>query len=123
MANDDEFVAFVLDPLQLMGPVQARRMFGGAGLFLEGVMFALISERVLYFKVDAHSLADYEAEGLPAFEYPRGGKQIRLSYRQAPEQCMDDSEAMLDWANRAYAAALRAAIAGGRRTKTTSGGV
>ncbi len=51
MSKDDEFIAFLLDPLQLMGPVVARRMFGGAGLFLDDLMFGLVSDRVLYLKV------------------------------------------------------------------------
>ena len=123
MAQDDEFIAFLLDPLQLMGPVVARRMFGGAGLFLDGVMFALVSDRVLYFKVDASSVLDFEALGLPAFQYPRAGKMINLSYHQAPEQCLDDRDALVDWANRAYAAARRAAAGAGRRRKKPAGGV
>lgn len=115
MSKDDEFIAFLLDPLQLMGPVVARRMFGGAGLFLDDLMFGLVSDRVLYLKVDSVSQPDFEALGLPPFQYPRAGKMINLSYHQAPEQCIDDSDALVDWANRAYAAA--------RRTKKPAGGV
>ncbi len=84
-------------------------MFGGAGLFRDGLMFALIADDVLFFKVDAESAADFEAENLAAFTYitKKGDKGV-MSYRRAPERCLDDPDQMVEWAIKGFYAALRA---------------
>ncbi len=106
MPSTPDFVEFLLDQLRLVGPVERRRMFGGHGYFLEGLMFAIVFDNVLYLKVDAPLRAEFEAMGLAPFSYSRGERQINLSYYQAPEEAMDDPEALRYWANRAFGAAL-----------------
>ncbi len=105
--EENEFVAFLLDQLQLIGPVSARRMFGGHGIFLEGLMFALVSDETLYFKVDEANRSDYLQLGLQPFTFMRQSKAVALSYYQAPEELLDDSQALVNWGNQAFAAALR----------------
>ncbi len=109
-----EFVDYLVDLMQTVGPVTARRMFGGHGIFLDGLMFALVADSTLYLKADAQSADAYVALGLEAFTYSRQGKPFRMSYFQAPESCLEDADEMNLWANRAYEAAMRAA-AGKRR--------
>ncbi|WP_223807798.1 TfoX/Sxy family protein [Marinobacter sp. R17] len=109
-----EFATFVVDQLQGVGPVQAKRMFGGYGLFLGDIMFALISGQTLYLKFDAQSEPAFVARGLEPFTIPRQGKRIAMSYRQAPEEVFEDPEQMMAWGNEAYAAALRASQSGKR---------
>jgi DNA transformation protein and related proteins len=105
-----EFVDFVKDQMARLGPVVSRRMFSGAGLYLDGVIFALILRDTLYFKVDDGNRAAYEAEGLSPFSYQVKGRTVEIgSYRRAPERLFDDSEDMVDWA--------RAAVAAGRRAE------
>ena len=111
---ESEFVDYLLDLMQIIGPVTARRMFGGHGIFLDGLMFALVADSTLYLKADAESVGAFTEQGLEAFTYSRQGKPFRMSYHQAPEACLEDVDAMQLWANRAYEAALRAA-AGKRR--------
>ena len=106
---EQEFIDYVLDIMQVVGPVSARRMFGGYGLFLDGLMIALIIRRVLYLKADAFSESDFVSEGLAAFEYHKQGKPYTLSYYEAPEAVFDDLDAMRNWGGKAYSAALRAA--------------
>ncbi|MDF1692011.1 MAG: TfoX/Sxy family protein [Zhongshania sp.] len=115
-AKESAFIQFLLEQLQWMGPVTARRMFGGWGLFLEGLMFALVLDNTLYLKADAESRGDFDALGLQPFSYERGGRGIALSYFQPPEEALDDVELLLTWANGAYAAALRSAAAKRRKT-------
>ncbi|WP_272991940.1 MULTISPECIES: TfoX/Sxy family protein [Spongiibacter] len=114
-AADQEFTEYVLDLMQVVGPVTARRMFGGYGLFLDGLMIALIIKRVLYLKADALSKDDFVSEGLAAFEYHKQGKPYTLSYYEAPETVFDDLDAMHKWGNNAYGAALRAAAKKARK--------
>jgi DNA transformation protein len=108
MARSNEFVEFVVEGLQPLGGVSARRMFGGWGIYKDGVMFALIAYDQLYLKVDDGNRAAYEDAGLPHFTYADNGKPIRMSYREAPSEGFDDPEILCAWAREAYAAALRA---------------
>jgi len=108
MVIRNEFAGFVVESLQPLGPVSARRMFGGHGIFLEGLMFGLIADDQLYLKADDSNRAAYEAEGLAPFTYTRGGKTLELSYRQAPGEAFDDPEVLCSWGREAFAAALRA---------------
>ncbi|WP_414728908.1 TfoX/Sxy family protein [Zhongshania aliphaticivorans] len=113
MAKASAFTVFLVDQMQWLGPVTSRRMFGGTGLFLEGLMFALIVENTLYLKADTATRGDFDALGLPPFSYQRNGRDIALSYFQAPDEALDDRDLLIDWANRAYAAAMRTAAAKG----------
>ena len=106
--RDSEFVSYVVESLQPLGPVVARRMFGGHGIYLDGVMFALIASDQLYLKVDGGNRAAYEAAGLQPFTYSGKGKPIEMSYREAPGEGFDDPEVLCAWAREALAAARRA---------------
>ncbi|MGH6904449.1 MAG: TfoX/Sxy family protein [Geminicoccaceae bacterium] len=108
MAQGSEFVAFVLEGLQPLGGVSARRMFGGHGIYKDGVMFALIAGDQLYLKVDDGNRPAFEAQGLQPFTYAGKGRPIRMSYHEAPSEGLDDPEILCEWARAAYAAALRA---------------
>lgn len=109
MSKINEFVSYVVDLMQPVGPVEAKRMFGGHGIFLQGLMFALIADDVLYFKVDKTTIDEFESLGKQAFTYMKKGKPCVLRYFQAPEQALEDVDEMKIWANRAYNVAIRAA--------------
>ena len=108
-AEEKEYVSYVVDLMQSIGPVNAKSMFGGFGIFLNGIMFGLIADSVLYLKVDKETESDFKKLGLDPFLYIKKGKEIKMSYFQAPEGVMDDEEEMNLWATKAYNAALRAA--------------
>ena len=113
-----EYVAHIVDLLQLIGPVESKSMFGGFGMFLEGLMFGLVAGNELYLKVDTRNPQDYEDLGLQAFSFEKNGRQFKMSYYQAPEEAMEDAELLSDWASNAYDAAMRAAAKkGGKRKK------
>lgn len=107
--EQQDFVQHVVELLQSLGPVTARRMFGGHGVFLDGLMFALIADNVLFFKADDESRARFTDEGLQAFSYNKQGKVMSLSYYQAPEETLEDRQAMASWGNLGFSCALRAA--------------
>ena len=113
-----EYVAHIVDLLQFIGPVESKSMFGGFGMFLEGLMFGLVAGNELYLKVDTQNLQDYEDLGLQAFSFEKNDRQFKMSYYQAPEEAMEDAELLSDWASNAYDAAMRAAAKkGGKRKK------
>jgi len=110
MPKRSEFVEHVVEMLRAFGPVEAKSMFGGWGIYHRGLFFALVAEESLYFKVDAENLAEFEREGLEPFTY--GGYKDRvlvMKYRRAPEEALESPEVMARWARSGYGAALRAA--------------
>ncbi len=109
MAVSKECLEFIGEALEEFDPVDMCRMFGGAGVFRDGLMFGLIAEEQLYFKVDEHNLPDFEAEDCAPFVYEtKNGKRTLMSYSLAPERLYDDKEDMGMWARKAFDAALRA---------------
>jgi DNA transformation protein len=121
MAAKNEFAGFVVESLQALGPVEARRMFGGHGIFLEGLMFGLIADDQLYLKVDDGNRAAYDTRDLPPFTYMRGGKTMQLSYREAPGESFDDPDVLCSWGREAFAVALRADARKNRKGARRSG--
>jgi DNA transformation protein len=107
-----EFVEQVLESLRAFGPVEPKSMFGGWGLYHAGLFFALISENVLYLKVDAENRAAFDELRLPPFVYEsRLGEKTVMHYHRAPVEALESAEVMAHWARGSYAAALRAATA------------
>lgn len=104
--NLSDYVIFVLDTLRLLAPVSAKAMFGGYGIFKNGVMFALVVQDVLYLKTSADSKIAFENKGLVPFCYQKQGKTCHLNYYQCPEEAFDDEEVMYDWAYKSYQLAL-----------------
>ena len=91
-------------------PVTVRRMFGGAGIYCDGLMFALCDEGVIYLKADDALVTDFEKAGSSPFTYAaKGGKRAVMSYWRLPDHLYDDPDELAQWARRAYAAAERAA--------------
>src|SRR6516162_6918263 len=68
-------------------------MFGGAGIYAEGRMFALVSGGVIYLKADAHNAPAFEREQLAPFTYAtRTGRRGVMSYRRMPDRLYDDPQ-------------------------------
>ncbi len=112
MAFSPELRDHVLELLEPLGPVTARPMFGGAGFFLDGTMFVLLTRSdVLYLRTGDETRSAFEAAGMGPFR-PRSGKSFVMPYHEAPPEAMEDPDAMQEWAELAWQAARR-----GRRRK------
>jgi DNA transformation protein len=97
-------------------PVTVRRMFGGAGIFVEGTMFALIDEGVIFLKADEGTISDFKREGLGPFTYStKAGTRSLTSYWRIPGRLYDEPDELALWAARALEAARRAAAPSSRR--------
>jgi len=108
MRADDPFPARITRLMQPLGPVRARAMFGGCGIFLDDAMLAIVDGERLYFKVDDDTAGRFAAAGGEPFTYRREGRTVALSFREAPPGSLDDPEALLDWARLALSSAQRA---------------
>jgi DNA transformation protein and related proteins len=110
------FHDFVVEVFAGMGPVRIKRMFGGAGVYLDGVMFGLIAADALHLKVDDALKRDLAAEGSGPFVWtpasgPKAGDAVPFSYWRMPDAALDDPDEALRWAKRALDIARRAAAA------------
>ncbi len=113
-----EYLDYLMELFEQIDGVEPRRMFGGHGIFKQGLMFALIADDTLYFKVDEQTRGDYESRGLTPFTYARQGKQVALSsYYLAPAEALDDPDSLREFAVPAFEAALRADRKKGRGKK------
>lgn len=108
MPQRSEFLDFVIGQMAVLGVITARAMFGGHGLYCNGLFIAIIANEQLYFKADAQSQPRFEASGLKRFQYQARGKTVQLMYFEAPTEVYDDAHAMTDWGQLALAAAVRA---------------
>jgi len=102
---------FLIDLFADFGPVTIRPMFSGFGISVDGINFALALRAGLYFRADAQTISQFEAEGSKPFEYQTRAKTVTVnSYWQLPARLFDDSEELATWARAALAAAQRAAL-------------
>lgn len=115
MSASKGFIELLKDSMRDLGSANVRRMFGGAGVYADGVMFGLIAEDTLYLKGDVETKRDFEAEGLCPFVYEGRGRKISMSYWRAPERLLDDPDELVVWARTALEAARRAAAAKPKR--------
>ena len=116
---DPEFVRDLFAPF---GPITIRRMFSGAGLFRDRLMFGLIVREAIYLKADETTAPDFTREGCGPFTYSRGKnsgrpKQHALPYWRLPERLYDDPHELAVWARKAFAIAERKKSAARKRTK------
>ncbi|WP_244540272.1 TfoX/Sxy family protein [Kaistia soli] len=92
-----------------VGRVTFRRMFGGSGVFRDGLMFAIVINGTIHLKVDAGNQAGFEAEGCGPFTYARrDGKVMSISYWTIPERLLDEPDELRDWALAAIDVSTRA---------------
>ena len=106
MAVSGEFLSFVEDQLERMGSIVTKKMFGGAGIYCEGVFFALIADDVLFFKVDDSNRPDYEAQGMGPFK-PYGDDSYSMGYYEVPVDVLEDENELRLWAQKALEIAKR----------------
>jgi DNA transformation protein len=106
MPVSDEFLTYVIDQLECIGPVQARKMFGGAGLYFDGLFFGLVADDVLYFKVDDSNRPDYESAGMAPFS-PFPDKPYVMQYYEVPPDALENKNELRNWAQKALKAAER----------------
>ena len=120
MTVSDGFLSFVRDQCEPLGSVSVRRMFGGAGIYADGVMFGLVADDVLYLKADDTTEPRFRDEGCGPFTYePKTGKRVSMSYFRVPERLFDDPEDFALWARDALAVAQGARAAKSKRGRST----
>ena len=110
MAVSREVTDHVRDLFSGLGPIEIRRMFGSAGVYLGDAMFALItSDGEIYLRGDDNLGAVFEASGAARWVYRGQKKPVSMPYWQLPEPAMEDPDEALHWARQALIIAEQAA--------------
>ncbi|MBI4478298.1 MAG: TfoX/Sxy family protein [Acidobacteria bacterium] len=110
------FKAFVLDQLEELGGVVPRAMFGGVGLYRDGVFFGIIAGDELYLKVDDTNRPDYERAGSHPFKpYPH--RPVTMQYFGVPIDVLESPIELAAWAKKAVAAAERSSAGKAKRRR------
>jgi DNA transformation protein len=107
--SDRRFVDHLRELFSPHAGFEARRMFGGWGLYLDGRMCGLVADGALYLKTDEQTRATFAEAGGAPFVYDGQARPITMSYWSIPEEALESSEAMASWARLAQGAAQRAA--------------
>ena len=110
MAVDEGLYAWVQEALEPLGSVTMRKMMGGATLYLDGTVFAILDEGEIWFKADAETDAVWDEQGCPRFSVTFiAGRVDTMNYRRGPADVYDEAEAMQRCARLAVEAGERSA--------------
>ena len=106
MKVSEDFKNYVEEQLSVFEPVLIKKMFGGYGIFKEGLMFAMISPGDIFrMRADDFNVKDYIDAGMSQF--PSHGGKKGMPYWDVPVDVLEDSDKLKSWASKAYAAAHR----------------
>jgi len=105
---------YLQDLFASFGPITIRSMFGGQGLYADGLIFGLIVNDEIYLKADKDTAPLFEAEGSTPFTYDGKAKPVVMPYWRMPDVAMDDPDAIALWARRAHEVARRSKKVAGK---------
>ena len=107
---DEQKLEYLREVFRNVRGVTFRGMFGGHGIYADGLMFALEADGGIYLKSDPENAAAFDERDLPPFIYDgKSGKSIVMSYREAPPEALENPDDMLEWSRLGQVAARRAA--------------
>ena len=100
MAVSEGFKDYVVDQLSGLGFVTVKKMFGGAGIYYDGLIFGLLADDILYFKVDDSNKSDYVRAEMQPFQ-PFDDKPMVMPYYEVPVDILENRELLAEWAKKA----------------------
>jgi DNA transformation protein len=106
MPVNKEYLDYILDQLSCLGPIDHKRMFGGVGLYFDGLFFALIDDNIVYFKVDDETRPRYLAARTKPFQ-PGGEGPSQSGYYSVPVGVLEDLDELKAWGSQAVEVARR----------------
>jgi DNA transformation protein and related proteins len=115
MPRTNELCDHIVDLLSPLGPASYRFMFGGYGVYVDGLMIGIVADDRLLLRADDENRPDYEARGIGPFQ-PYEGKSQSMPFFAVPDEVMDDPEELLEWARKSIAATLRMKTSKKKRT-------
>lgn len=119
MAITNEFIAEVKEHFSVLGPIEHKKMFGGAGFYCDGVFFAIADDGRFYLKGDDLSIPVYLEAGCAQFSYTdNSGQEMAMKYFEPPASAWSDPEEASRWGRLGLETAARAAAKSGKKRKS-----
>ena len=110
MAHDPAFGDWVREHLAGLGPIEIKPMFGGASVYADGLIFALLDDGVIWMKADDGNQPALEAAGARQISYTaKDGRVMLMPYWSLPDSAVDDPDEAVVWARSSLEAARRKA--------------
>ncbi len=101
MPKDQAFNDYIVnDVLKDIPGITSKSMFGGWSLYLDGVIFGMIIDGELYFKVSEESKKDFDNRGSRPFTYQGKHKAVTMSYWTLPEEILENKQELTRWIER-----------------------
>ncbi len=101
------YANYIVEILSPYGEIRARSMFGGYGVYKNGIIFALIVDDELYFKVNSSNRSQYEELDSEPFIYNAKGKKVTMSYWKVPMEILEDEDQIGNWLEQSYEISLK----------------
>ena len=121
MAGRSELLDHLVDQLAPLGDARGRPMFGGYGVYLDGLIIGIIAFDSFYLKVDDENRPDFEAAGSTPFSYDtKAGTNTITAYWEVPADILEDPDQLRAWALKALAVSRRAGAKSARKRKKDS---
>lgn len=108
MAVSADYLEYLQEQLDWLPGLRVKRMFGGVGIYSDGLFFAIADDGMLYLKGDATSEAVYREGGAERFSYQAKGKTVHLNYWSVPADVLEEADTLHGWIRIALDTALRA---------------
>ena len=108
MAVQKQYLTYVVEQLEGLGPLRQNPMFGGVGLYSAGSFFGFLDDDALFLKADARNVGDFVARHMPRFMAAPSRPAGTPGYYQVPADVLEDPELLVKWARTAVAVALDA---------------
>ena len=107
MKVSEDYKSYIEEQFSAYGDVDFKKMFGGYGIFREGIMFAMISPGDIFrMRADENNVGDYQKEGMQQF--PSHGGKKGMPYWDVPAYVLEDQDELKIWADKSYEAAISA---------------
>ena len=123
VAVSAHYRSYVQEQLERITHVTSRSMFGGVGLYADGLFFGLLADDRIYLKVDDTNRGDFEQAGMSAFR--PFGHGAPMKYYELPGEFLDDPTALRPWVEKAIQVARqgkRSRLRSSRRPASPDGG-
>ncbi|MGV2333188.1 MAG UNVERIFIED_CONTAM: TfoX/Sxy family protein [Planctomycetaceae bacterium] len=99
--------SFAQEILEPFGPLKIRAMFGGYGIYKDGIIFAIIGYNELYFKADKVLAEYFKSQGSEPFTYDMNGKTASMSYYKVLPEILEDPDLLKEWFELSYQVATK----------------
>lgn len=105
---ENSFVKYIInDLLRNISGVSSKAMFGGHGIYKDGVIFAIVVDNELYFKVDNSNRVEYERSASEQFIYQSKKGPVKMPYWKVPENVMENPNLAAQWAEQSVDASKK----------------